>query len=81
MNAITLAIARLRKDQLEERLNLSQPRLWGECVAMAQVMTFLFTSGSLSLRVPPEVKLEAGAVGSVEIQTQVSMVILPVSPG
>ena len=50
INAIRLAIARLRKDQLEKRLNLSQPRLWGECVAVAQVITSLVTSGSLSLR-------------------------------
>ena len=42
MNAIRLGIACLRTDQLEKRLNLSQPKLWGECVAVAQVMTSLF---------------------------------------
>ena len=50
MNTIRLTIARLREDQQEKRLNLSQLRLWGECVDLAQVMTSLFTSGFLLLR-------------------------------
>jgi len=50
-NAITIVtIARLREDQREKHLNLSQLRLLGECVDLAQAMTSLFTSGFLSLR-------------------------------